>query len=637
MITVTYNNIILENVITRGFRQEIVYDPSGTDHFFVRYTIQFEGLIATYPRGQYTSCAMSGVPTGQFPNVAHVLWKDVRHALMDPRHPLEVKMAFQTNDGVKWLTIFRCVPERLNPSDPDRDLGHGPKPISLETLGSLAGRALKVRWEVQCEKLDFPTDLSYAEVATHFEKEVAELQTVLDNRWSVEEEMDQNFYLTRTIRGSLRLSRPVARTGFDYRWITVPALEAGFKRTRFRYAVREDGLTTDYEVVDKQVHTAAPWPATEMRVTHSRGTQMGTTYRGSCHVELVGPPHVSRRALIIRAVQILDALTKFLTWNLMGMDALHWVPIHMQITEHIGEVNQVSADLEYEFTPGTNLTDAEQRFVNNYKAMGQDLDMSAQPWPIPGLGDPPFPQYDPNLSWMPNPYGYNTWGGERDPAVVALFQCYLQRPYHPWHATGWWPAPQNAPEEITRPAVEEVTVERVEPDALPVPEDEKKFTESHKEAMYTFCRMKSHYKISKSRIQLERTSQADDDSTCAITEIGAGRAKRIIIIDAERNGRQPELPPPVDYEDANGVKGKLASFSVECLPPVVSPAGDSWIYRLRARYVYLLDRIPPLQNASAPWPVGRLPHTADKTLGFNPDESWADRLGPDQRPLAEGA
>jgi hypothetical protein len=314
---------------------------------------------------------------------------------------------------------------------------------------------------------------------------------------------------------------------------------------------------------------------------------------------------------------------------------MKWLPTRIQITEMIGEVNQVRAELEYKYTPGTDLTETEQSFVNNYQVMGRDLDLSSQPWSIPGLGEPPFPQYDPNLSWMPGPYGYNTWGGERDPAAVALFQCYLQRPYHPWHATGWWPAPQNPPDEVLRPAVEEVSVQRVEPGALTVPEEERKYSESHTRAMYTFCRMHSVYRLSQSKKQYELLGTSKNGATAAIVSTGSGKARRIIVVDAERNGKPPELPPPKDYEDANGVKGTLASFKVECLPPVVSPAGDSWIFRLRARYVYLLDRLPPTETVAAPWPVGRLPHTADTSLGWNPLDSWSDRLGPDQRPLEE--
>lgn len=624
MIVVEYNNIRLENVITRGFRQEVVYDPSGTDHFFVRYTLEFEGLITGFRRGQYAACEMMGVPV-----IAHALWKDIRHALMDPRHVLEVKGAFKDGDQVNWLTLFRCVPERINPQDPDRDLGHGPKPIHLETLGSIGGRALKVRWQVQCEKLDFLKDLSYSE-RIHFEKEFADLQTVLDNRWSVEEELDSNFYLTRTIRGSLRLSRPVARIGFDYRWITVPALEAGFKRQRFRYTVKEDGLTCEYEVVDRQVHTAAPWPATEMRVTNSKSTELGMNYRGHCQVDLIGPPHVPRKALVVRAVQIMDALTKFLSRNLMNDKFLNWLPIRIQLTEHMGEVNQVTGSIEYQFSPGSNLTEAEQQFVNNYKELGNDLDLSAQPWPIPGLGAPPFPQYDPNLSWMPAPYGYNTWGGERDPAVVAIFQCYLQRPYHPWHATGWWPAPQGAPEEITRPAVEEVSVERVEPGDLIVPEEERKFSSSHQTAMYTYCRMVSTYKISRRRIVFDRLSADDEAAQTVVVQLGHSTARRVIVIDAERHGQHPELPAPVDYTDDNGVTGYLLDYSIDLLPPAVSPAGDGWIYRARARYVYALDRAPP--EKSAVWPVGRLPHTAATDTGFKPEDVFTEDIGPNPSP-----
>jgi len=622
MITVTYNNITLENVLTRAFRQEVIYDPSGTDHFFVRYTMVFEGLITGLARGPRGYCFnIREAATPQF------LWKDLRQALLDPRHTVVVRGLLQDGTGnVVPETLFRCVPERINPDDPDRDLGHGPKPIHLETLGTIGSRAIRVRWEVQCEKLEWPS--TYADYAAHFEGGHAALQTVLDNRWSVDEELDSNFYLTRMIRGSLRLSRPVARAGFDYRWITVPALEAGFKRVRMRYAVHEDGLTCEYEVVDRQVHTAAPWPATEMRVTNAKATERGVTYTGSCRVVLLGPPHVPRKALVIRAIQILDYFTQFLT-QAQDLQKKAWIPIHIGITEEIGETNQVAAEIQYQYTPTAEEFGKDQ-FANQLLELGKDFTFEGQPWLIHALGQPPFPAYDPNLSWMPEPYGYNTWGDERDPAAVAVFQCYLQRPYHPWHAAGWWPAPQGAPEEITRPEQPDVVVERVEPQSLAVPEEERVFSDSHSQAIYTYCRMKSVYKIDHGRHSLIRSKKADDNSTAVVARLGEGSARRVILVDAERYGRQPELPPPEDYTDRNGVKGYLLHWTVECLPPLPSPAGEGKIRRLRAKYIYALDRIPPYDSQAYAWPVGRLPHVNDTSWGWSPYDSWNDKLGPNQ-------
>lgn len=636
MITIYYNNITIENALTRAFRQEVVYDPSGTDHFFSRYTMTFEGLITGLGRGQRITCSLSQDAAAAW-GAPHPIWADIRHALMDPRYPLTITARFANADGqIEERTIFRCVPERLAPEDPDRDLGHGPKPTELEIIGMIGGRALKVRWSVQCEKLDFPKD-SYGEVGLHFEEGTAGLQTVLDNRWSVSEELDENFYLTRTIRGSLRLSRPVARAGWDYRWLTVPALEAGFKRTRMSYAVKEDGLSADYEVIDRQVHTAAPWPATSMRVSNQKSTRMGTHYVGTCRVELVGPPHIPRKALVIRAVQIIDELTRFITSKGLFNDPkgnLNFIPVNISVTEEIGDRNAVITELQYEFSPGNGLNANEEQFVNHFKQLGEDLTLSRQPWPIPGLGPPPFDHYDPNLSWMPSPYGYTTWGEERSPAAVAIFQCYLQRPYHPWHATGWWPAPAGAPEEIIRPETQQTEVQRVEPGELVVPETEKKFSQSHAQALYTYSRMVSIYKIHRRRLAFDYLAAKDDGPSTVVVSLGPSSARRLIIIDAERYGRPPELPSPVDYTDANGVKGYLLKYDVELLPRSVSPGGDGWIYRARARYVYALDRAPPEVDA-APWPVGRLPHTADPEPGWQPQESFSERVGPN--PSFEGA
>lgn len=622
MITVTYNNVVLENVLTRDFRQEVVYDRSNTDPFFSRYTLRFEGLITTLPQGPRVLANYA--PQGSLP---HGTWNLVRQALLDPRHTLEVRGLFHDDQGnLVNKVLFRCVPERLAPQDPDRDLGHGPQPRALELIGSLASRALKVSWEVQCEKMDWPVDPGA--MREHFEGGQGSLQTVLDNRWTIDEQIDANFFMTRAIRGSLRLSRPVARAGWDYRWLAVPPLEAGFQRQQMSYAVMEDGLVVEYQITDRQVHTAAPWPATSMHVRNSKSTQLGATYMGSCEVTLAGPPHIPRKALVIRAVQILDALTQFISNAQELQDKFSFLPVNITLTEEIGPDNVVVAHIEYTFAPGAGLTDQEQEFFNEYRTLGKDLDLSGQPWPIPGLGTPPMEAYDPNVSWIPSPWGYNTWEGERPPALSAIFQCYLQRPYHPWHAMGWWPAPENPPEEPIRPEVTEFHGQRGEAETSLYPNTESKYSPSHTQAMYTYARAKTLYRLEKGLRQLERTDTAPDGSTAVVFRIGCGRAIRIHVVDAERIGQPPELPPPDDYVDANGVNGYLARWTVECLPAVPSPAGDLWVYRMRARYVYYLDRLPPTHPAARPWPVGRIPFAGDAPPGWDPNQSWSARLGP---------
>jgi hypothetical protein len=631
MITVTYNQITIKNALTRAFRQELVYDPSQTDPWYSRFTMTFEGLVTDL--ASYSDVHTRKMQVYCTSNVAltrREIWLDIRQALMDPRHPLRVEqLIFGPNGEVEPQVMFQCFPAQTAPDDPDRDVAHGPQPLNLEILGPIGTRALKISWQVQCQKLELPAT---PERRYHLEQGLGQLGVVLDNRWSVEEELDQDFYLTRTIHGSLRLSKPVSQLGLDYRWIVVPALEAGFKRQRLRYAVKEDGLSADYEVVDRQVHTAAPWPATRMEVRNTKRTQQGTKFGGQCLIRLLGPPHVSRRALIVRAVQILDALTGFLRKK-QELQTFNWLPVNCEITENIGDVAEVQIILEYQYTPPTDQVQA-QNFYDEVFNIGFDL-KGLEPWPIPAAGPPPLDHYDPNLSWLPAPYGYNTWGGERDPAAVALFQCYLQRPYHPWHATGWWPAPAGAPEEVTRPEEPETLVQRVEDVPQPVTEGESKWSEDHRQAHYTYARMKSTYRIRKGRAQflrlLDPTGVSQDQATAVVIQLGLGSAQRLIVVDAERYGVVPKIPAPVDYEDANRVKGFLVDWKVEILPPVTSPMGDELIYRVRARYLYALDRIPPLTQEAAPWPVGRLPHIADQWAGFPAAQAISEDLGPNPR------
>lgn len=629
MIIVTYNKIVLKNVLTKAFRQEVIYDPTQSDPWYSRFTMTFEGVI--------TDLASYSGYEGKSPNVfcqtlvpqsKHDIWLDARQALMDPRHPLVVEQLIeQPNGAVGSATVFRCVPAIENPDDPDRDLAHGPQPLSLEIIGAIGTRAMKVRWQVQCQKLELP---STSDHPSHLEQGQGVLGVVLDNRWAVEEELDENFFLTRTIRGSLRLSKSVAQLGYDYRWLMVPALEAGFRRQRLRYAVKEDGLSADYEVVDRQVHTAAPWPATKMEVRNSKRTQMGTQFGGLCQVRLLGPPHVSRRVLFVRAIQIVDALTGFLKKR-QELAKYTWLPINCELSENIGELNEVQINLEYQYTPPEDQVKV-QNFFDEVFNIGHDL-KGLEPWPIPAAGDPPFDRYDPNLSWMPAPYGYNTWGDQRDPAAVAIFQCYLQRPYHPWHATGWWPAPAGVPDETVRPEQPETLVQRVEEVPEPAGENESKWSDEHRQAHYTYARMKSVYRIRKGRGHLERSRVADDGTTAVVVKLGAGKAERLIVFDAERYGEMPKIPAPIDYEDPNGVRGFLLDWNVELLPPVTSPMGDELIYRIRAYYRYALDRLPPSDETAAAWPVGRLPHIKDDAPGWTPIQSLSLESHGDVRAL----
>lgn len=597
---VQYNDVWLYNVQTRGFRQEIVYDPSRTDRLMSRYTISVEG-VATPQQGGSGSYIH---PYGVQHQAAADWFHTIRLALAEPRRPLYITQWSWGKNQADAKTLFRCVPSEMYPSDPERDLGNGPKPVEMQIVSVLGAQAYQIQWTVQCEKLEFPRAGEQK-----FLDGYQTPQPVLVNRWSVSEEFDENCFCTRTISGSLRMSLPAAQTGFDYRWLAVPGLEAGFKRHRMRYAVQPDGLEVQYEIVDRQVHTTPPWPCTDMRVRHSRSTNYGVTALARCEVQLAGPPDVPRTALLTRLVQILDYYLGILR-NAQNY-AKTWQIRQATILEEIGPTNQVAGQIEIQIlgSPDTSGDTSNDFITQHLLSVGKDLRLDDQPAPeVPGRPQPDA--YHPCIAEMPSPFGYNTWGGERNPAVIALFQCYLQQPYRPPHGMANWPAP--TPEKPEKEQHDKTQVQRVAPEALKPAQRQDQYSQSHKQNLYTYVRMKNIYRINRLLTGCPKAAiNGQSGATTTILQLGRGAASRTVLYDAERLGSWPELPKPEDFSFGAGqeaVQAKLQKYTVKPLPPTVSPTGEGLIYRVQATYRWLLDRLPPVDK---PWPLGRLPHVAD--------------------------
>jgi len=607
---VIYNDVVLNNVLIREFRQEVVYDASRTDSLFSRYTITVEGLITDYAAGVHVTDRYG---TRQRSNE----WlRTLRIALSEPRRQLRIEQVEWLGGQERAEVILWCDPADQSPSNPARDLSNGPKPIDLQVKAFLGTHAIRIVWTVQCDLLQPPMNSHELSFLDGYQ----EPQPVLDNRWSVAEEFDENLFCTRTISGSLRMSVAAAKTGFDYRWLAVPGLEAGFKRQRMRYAVQPDGLEVQYEIQDRQWHTMPPWPCTDMRIRHQRSTNYGLNHLAVCDVELSGPPYAPKTALLCRLAQILDFYLGLLqnaknyskTWTIRQADLI----------EEVGPQNRVSGRIEIQILgPVDEKTKSysDEFLTQHLMSMGRDLDLTGQPDPQVPHHQSPGP-YSPSIAEMPSPFGYNTWGGERNAGVIALFQCYLQRPYRPPHGMANWPAPQ--PEESEKEAREKPTkVERVPADQL-VPERSDNYSDEHKQNLYTYVRMKNVYSIDLMKVGCPQIYDANRKTTQVI-QLAQQTVRRTVLYDAERLGTWPELPQPTDYELPGGNKAVLVKYKISPFPPTTSATGEGLIYRVQGRYQWILEE--PLEQDQH-WPLGHLPHVDDKTDGFLP--SFAERIGP---------
>ncbi|MCX7668909.1 MAG: hypothetical protein N2439_02395, partial [Anaerolineae bacterium] len=370
------------------------------------------------------------------------------------------------------------------------------------------------------------------------------LRTVLNNRWSLREEIDANFFTVRTISGTLRLGRNVAAAGIDYRELCVPPLEPGFARERMLYTVDPTGLEVQYEIADRQVHTAAPWPATRMRVSHRRGTHDGVKFHAQCQVRLEGPPFAPKTALLARAIQIIDFYTGLLA-NAQTYGRSYYVA-SADLIEEIGEENAVEANVTLAIIGDPTNADAEGLdFIDQQlTALGKDLDLSAYPAPASPVAGP---SPNPHESKEPNAYGYSTVGG-RDTALWWVMQCYLQRPWHEPHGIGRAAAGRGDEAETPTIATRAPQVVRVKEirRATGAPNE---FSEEHKTRMYNYARMLNRYRMPQMRVACPLAVQPTggagaDGPTVAIAQIGRPSATRKIVYDAERIGDWPEIPSP---------------------------------------------------------------------------------------------
>ena len=171
------------------------------------------------------------------------------------------------------------VPVLANPGD----LNNGPKPLEC-TIASIVG--------TQLMPIEFAIEICTLECA-----EAANYSGVLNNRWSMKDSIDADFFTTRTINGRLRVA-DVNLNPQSFRGLVVPPLQAGFKREVIETTTSMDGLELEYTVTDKEMFAAPPSPATTWEATHMVSTGDGVNTHGEINVTVSGSKEVDKTDLI---------------------------------------------------------------------------------------------------------------------------------------------------------------------------------------------------------------------------------------------------------------------------------------------------------------------------------------------------
>lgn len=224
---VIYNGVELHNVVTRDFTQEVTYDASNTDLLFQKFHLKVEGIC----HAQFAPIGGEGTPAwiaqpSSLPNTAASGLKTIQELLSQPRATFE----FHVGDEL----LLSAQPTNRNTlAAYNRDVNNGPHPVSVQVTHIAGSKLFRVA---------FTIDVCLSKCPYVSGQSTDAPQIVLNNRWSTEESLDENLFMTRTISGDLRLSADTWTLGHDFRHIVVPYLENGFKRASMNFSVDKTGL-----------------------------------------------------------------------------------------------------------------------------------------------------------------------------------------------------------------------------------------------------------------------------------------------------------------------------------------------------------------------------------------------------------
>jgi hypothetical protein len=638
---VNYNGVLLHGVQTLEWNEEVSYDDSHTDPKGTKYYLRFQGICHGYaaqagsdsPSPSFIApySGSQGQPIVADPNFsgqpfATNRYQQIAKALNTPRCDLSV-----TENGI---TLLHISPSTNQDSDSDRDTNNGPKPSGVSITHFANDKVFRVVFTIEAEKVNCSSSSS-------------DRGLILNNRWTVAEEMDENFQITRMIRGTIKISSPLHDPmEAQFKGAVVPGLELGFRRDRLEYEVSTDGLSALYAVTDRQTDIAAPFPATKISGSYSESTEDGVTFLSSIQVRLEAPPFTDRFALLAAAVSAGEARSQ----QLIKLQTAKGLLIHGAFLEHFGEVCVTEYNSIVKWNPPPDQSDPEIGIPFKGSLLGKRLTISEADLDKRGL-----PPYNSLKSQIPNIYGYTLGPGgfssgtqavERSPAVLFLLRCYLQTPCKNQHAIGTSTSQTQGGQDNSESQKSLGTnVYFTVTGTDPVQKGNNYFsnaqTSPKTKSLYTSARMLTRYRSKPVRAQCPiaastapNNANADQDTAIVVT-LAPAVAQRWIHYEAERIGEWPAMPHPLDSYQESGITYTLLDQDEEYVSPPLTPDGRAKVFRLEMKLLYGMSR--PLKD-SEKIQVPMLPFAQSITsqdTSIVRSNLYNDNLGP-KAPTATG-
>lgn len=614
---ITYGDMTITNCLTQpgGFAQEMVFDESDTDLIYYKFTIRVTGYIHGMP---------SIVTVGTLPNYgsgsATQSQRSLRY-IVAPRQPFMMIMGADQNLNGFILLQAQPFTNQAGPAAAaasisnitNMDVRNGPRCTHFNITKVMADNLFKIEAEFEICKVECDaTGNAYNSTG------------VLNNRWSVMDDIDGDFRTTRTFSGTLTCATSTINAN-SFRAFVVPPLQPGMRRDQMRFNVTEDGLKLRYEIRDLEVWYSAPAPATRWAMEHSEtGSRSNSlAFFGTVRVSLWGDRNVDHKRLIKLGIACAEA--KLLTKDNKS------IIMEVEIMDLTGsDENGVRIMVRGLRTPKTGVA-----------ALGLPIDVIGKPINADDLKNV-VADYDSNFSRGARPGDFI---GVKGPvSLLGAFAAYLQSPCSEVHdivsaaqstsqssssSGGETLVPaaqsQNGPSgpgggavpglsdspDISGSVVDEITDDMTT----------SYFNEAATTALYTFYQMETSYETECNRAHMpigvssgnaapnlaplgtsanpgpgqegdQESAFTGSQNSSVVVDLAPPMTKRHVRISSERVGRFPDVPRIEDrYTDEAGIDYTLLDVIDRSIVPDRT-CDAKQTFKLDREYVYAMSRAP---------------------------------------------
>jgi hypothetical protein len=273
---IKYNDVVLTDVLTKEFRQDVKWSDDGHTMLYHKFTIVAQGyFVSGHPDGWiYQTVIPAVIPTVDIEKVPRsgLLTATERYAFLSDNltaHRKKFEMRVGVTSTQQGELLLYAHPRPDAPVGViDRtgttlfeyyDRNDGPR-VSGLTIDQLTAETYRVNvtFEICLRpfECDPASEIYHPGSADGLSAAAQRVFGVICNRWSCADNIDETRAVTRRWQGQITLSDPRINP-HEFRWLCLPPLDEGMQRTQMEFVASEDNLKFRYVIQDEE-RTVSP-------------------------------------------------------------------------------------------------------------------------------------------------------------------------------------------------------------------------------------------------------------------------------------------------------------------------------------------------------------------------------------------